>query len=211
MKTLFLAVLVCAGLPAGTARAQSNCLDLGPAKGFNVFLAGDFIGTSCDVEGSLAAGGNVNITSYSVGALLPSPATALIAGQDFVLNSSWVSGDIWYGRNASYPYYPTSGSVYQGHPIGFQQAFTTLRSTSQTLARLTASGVTTPQWGGLYFTAADPVLNVFQVDASVIANSWGIVLRVPSTSLVVVNVSGASGQFVNMGFDLGDLPRTSSL
>ena len=39
---------------------------VGPASDYNVFVFGNFTSSNADTEGSLAAGGNVNVINYSV-------------------------------------------------------------------------------------------------------------------------------------------------
>jgi len=191
----------------GVAQGQSNCADLGPAKGWNVFVAGDFGAPSSDVEGSLAAGGNVTVANYSIGFRLTPPATVLVVDHDLVFTSGWIYGDVYYGGAATYPYYPTSGAMSHSRPIDFVQAFATLHATSSTLSTLPTTGTTTAQWGGLYLTGSDPQLNVFRISGAQVASSWGLSLQVPSSALVLVEVSGSADQLINMNFDLGGLPR----
>ncbi|MEI6702604.1 MAG: collagen-binding domain-containing protein, partial [Deltaproteobacteria bacterium] len=51
---------------------SAYAFSLGSAGDYNAFVFGDFIATSSDVEGRLAAEGNIKIKNYSIGATLPS-------------------------------------------------------------------------------------------------------------------------------------------
>ena len=63
MKKLALIVL----LINVVCSTQSYAIDLGPVSPYNAFVFEEFSAPSSDVEGRLAAGGNVSINNYSVG------------------------------------------------------------------------------------------------------------------------------------------------
>jgi hypothetical protein len=64
-KIGILALTICL---AGTF---AQAISLGTAGDYNVFVFGDYSGSNSDVQGCLAAGGNVSLESYGVGDKLP--------------------------------------------------------------------------------------------------------------------------------------------
>lgn len=87
-------------LGAGVAGASSSST-LGIAAVYNVFILGD-ITTVSDTEGRFAAGGNVNLTNYSVGDRLNAAEVSLtdtlVVGGNLTFNGGTVYGNIVYGE-----------------------------------------------------------------------------------------------------------------
>jgi hypothetical protein len=61
--------VVVAALALQSVMASAGVLDLGVAGKFNVFVFGDFTSSNSDVEGAVAVGGNLNVSSYSINEL----------------------------------------------------------------------------------------------------------------------------------------------
>jgi choice-of-anchor A domain-containing protein len=163
---------------------------------YNVFLLGDYnLGT--DVEGKVAAAGNITMDTFAVGWKVPAAdlANTLVAGGNLTLSNGGVWGDAWHGGNysADGTVVQMRGAVAQGSPIDFTARGAQLLSLSTQLASLTANGTTTREtWGGLMLRGADAQRNVFDVNASDLtgATLWSI--QAPAGSFVVVNIRGSS-------------------
>ncbi|WP_225413593.1 choice-of-anchor A family protein [Stigmatella hybrida] len=162
---------------------------------YNVFLTGDYtLGT--DVEGRVAAGGNVSMTNFSVGWRLPSSDTApvLVAGGNLTLSHGGVWGDAAYGgtygaNNVTY----VRGAPAQGTPVDFAARGAELRALSTRLAGLAANGVARREsWGGLMLSGTSPEVNVFHVNASDFTGAVLLSIDAPAGSLAVLNIHGAS-------------------
>lgn len=190
-----------------TASAQmdldcSGCISV-RLSDYNLFLLEDYT-QGQDVQGKVAAGGDITLTDFSVGWLLPESATApvLVAGGNLSLGSGGVWGDAWYGGNytANESVTFVRGSAAQGTPIDFAMRGAELRSLSSQLAALTANGTTTVEsWGGIMLSGTDPTVNVFQVNASAFTGATLLSIQAPAGSLAVVNIQGATATFANFG------------
>jgi choice-of-anchor A domain-containing protein len=170
---------------------------------YNLFLLGDYnLGT--DVEGKVAAGGNITMNNFSVGHRLPDSniAHALVAGGNLNLTNGGVWGDAWHGGD----YTPSSsvtfvrGTASQGTPIDFAARGAELRNLSSQLAALEAQGTTTLEpWGGIMLRGTDPRVNVFEVPASAFSGATLLSIDAPAGSLAVINIRGASATFTGFG------------
>lgn len=130
--------------------ALASFINLGAASDYNVFIKNDFSASSSDVEGRVAAGGNVTLSNYSVniknskqlyGDTTELPA--LVVGRDFDFYSGNIAGDAFVGGN----YYEnttgtiTNGKVRKGNsPIDFEAEFSDLKDLSKTLSELDSTG-----------------------------------------------------------------------
>jgi len=170
---------------------------------YTLFLLEDYTGGH-DVEGKVAAGGNITMTDFSVGHALPASniSNTLVAGGNLTLHRGGVWGHARYGGSYStntsvvYP----RGSASQGQPIDFAARFTELRSLSSQLASRPANGSTRREvWGGVMMRGTHPSLNVFDVNASAFSGAvlWSI--EAPASSLVVVNIRGNPPTFNGYG------------
>jgi choice-of-anchor A domain-containing protein len=180
----------------------ATCLNIRLGE-YTLFLLEDYTGGH-DVEGKVAAGGNITLTDFSVGHALPDSniSNALVAGGNLSLNRGGVWGHALYGGSYStntsvvYP----RGSAAQGRPIDFAARFAELRSLSSQLASRPANGSTRREvWGGVMMRGTHPSLNVFDVNASAFSGAvlWSI--EAPAGSLVVVNIRGNPPTFNGYG------------
>ncbi|KFA94011.1 hypothetical protein Q664_05465 [Archangium violaceum Cb vi76] len=170
---------------------------------YNLFLLGDYSGGQ-DVQGRLAAGGNVTMTDFSVGTALANHdiANTLVAGNTLHLSSGGVWGDAWYGNgyNADASVVYPRGGVSQGSPVDFAARGTELRALSSRLAGLPGNGLTTLEsWGGVMLLGTDPGVNVFEVDASAFTGAVLLSISAPAGSLAVINITGDSATFSAFG------------
>ncbi|MFT6389405.1 MAG: choice-of-anchor A domain-containing protein [Paraglaciecola sp.] len=76
-------------------------IDLGAASNYNAFIHSNFTATSSDVEGRIAAGGDVSISNYSIniknGTQLyadTDTSPALVVGGDLNFSSGQIAGSI---------------------------------------------------------------------------------------------------------------------
>jgi choice-of-anchor A domain-containing protein len=173
---------------------------------YNLFLMGSYSGGHA-VAGKIAAAGDISMTDFSVGVGLPADniANTLVAGGDLVLSRGGIWGHAAYGAGYSADSSVTSyrGTVTRGEPVNFAARAVELRGLSLQLGRLAANGTARREpWGGVMLTGTDPVLNVFDVDASAFTGAVLIALHAPAGSFVLVNVDGTSATFANLGISL---------
>ncbi|MBU2491897.1 MAG: choice-of-anchor A family protein [Bacteroidetes bacterium] len=176
-----------------------STLDLGPAKGYNVFVLKDMSAPSSDTEGKLAVGRNANLAFYSVGDKLPNSNGAedvLIVNKNLTFTSGAVySGNIVYGNSTNLPIDAVSinnGTLRKDNPIDFAAASNYLINLSTQLKSYTTNGTTTYQWSELKLDGNDPFLNVFKVEAADLADATNFVINVPNGSVVIVNIKGTT-------------------
>ncbi len=78
---------------------------IGPAADYNVFVFGNFSSSNSDTEGNLAAGGNVNLQSYSVASTISGSSARLVAGGNVTATNGGVgdgqNGTIYTGGSAN--------------------------------------------------------------------------------------------------------------
>ena len=179
----------------------TNCVtaafDLGPAKGFNLFVWKDVHAPSSDVEGKVAVGRDAYFSSYSVADKLSDSTgvDVLIVGRDLYFHDGRVYyGNAVYGHSTNLPKENVSidGSLRHDHVINFSAAKTYLKNLSSTLKGYTTNGNTEYKWDGVFLTGTDPYLNVFKVSGNELTKSTYMDIHVPNGAVVLVNVTGDS-------------------
>jgi choice-of-anchor A domain-containing protein len=187
------------------ASTDSTCAGCFPVhlSDYNLFLLGDYSGGH-DVQGKVAAGGNISMTDFAVGAGLADSdiAQVLVAGGNLSLSRGGVYGEAWYG--GSYSTDPSvtfvRGAAAQGSPIDFTARGAGLRALSSRLAGLAANGTTVREpWGGLMLHGSDAQVNVFEVAAGAFTGAALLSIDAPAGSLAVVNIRGGSATFTGFG------------
>jgi len=182
----------------------SHPASLGAAGDFNVVVFDDYTG-GLDIEGGVAVGGNASFTGFSIGAGLAG-GDALVVGGDLSLTSGTVGGDAFYGGTgtaASDVTFANGGSFQSGTPIDFVALAAELGDLSMDLATLFPTSVTQVAGdGGLTLAGTDADLNVFTVSESEIEGATSLRIDAPSTSTVLVNVAGADLDFGNFQWTL---------
>jgi choice-of-anchor A domain-containing protein len=177
--------------------AEDTCCLQVRLSDYNLFLLGNY-SQGHDVQGKVAAGGDITLTDFAVGAGLPASdlANVLVAGGNLSLSRGGVWGNAWYGGHYSADgtvVFPRSTASSNGTPIDFAARFAALRSLSSGLADLPANGtVTVESWGGLMLRGTDPSENIFQVSANTLSNTVLLSIEAPAGSLAVINISGSS-------------------
>jgi len=212
-RTLSLTVILPDPPPPPPPPAVCVQIDL---NDYNVFLLGNYSGGT-DVQGKVAAGGNIDMQYFSVGAGLAASDVngVLVAGGNLSLQHGGIFGSASYGGTLT-----TNGSVTvhrgalaQGTPINFTAAGVALGQLSANLHAQTVNGATRIEaWGGLFLEGTDAVLNVFQVDASVFATTRYLSISAPAQSVVVVNVVGTAATFAGFSTEFsGGIDQTGVL
>ncbi len=182
---------------------------------YNVFVLEDY-NLGADVLGKVAAGGDINMTNFSVGASLEETDTAnvMVSGGDMNLSNGGIWGDAVHGGafNANTSVSFVRGAASQGTPIDFVAEGNALRALSSRLNGLAANGTTTVEaWGGVFFTGTDPSVNVFTVSASDLASAWTLFFNAPAGSLAVINVSGTTASLRGGHVFSGGIDQTGIL
>lgn len=194
-------------LAAAPAAVAATALD------FNVVVRGNFTATSSDVEGRLAAGGNISVGAYSIGLLDPAPAGsyAAVAGGSFTGNygtaygnvlATSFSGPFSFDRDGGSDTATDGGPVtYAGggvSPININAELNKLATASgklRTNAAGFAQGTATYQWNQYFLTGTDASVNLFQLDGALLGGAnpfYGMVVNVPTNSTVILNISGGA-------------------
>ena len=175
-----------------------NSINLGVATNYNVFILRDIDQPSSDTQGKMAAGRDVHLANYSIGDALPNSngtEDVLIVGNDLNFESGAVyGGNVVFGHNTNLPSPLVSilnGTLRQDNVIDFSAAQNYLSGLSISLAGFPVNGSTIFEYGGLFLTGSDPVLNVFQVNGSDLSIANNFEINVPNGSVVLVNINGA--------------------
>jgi choice-of-anchor A domain-containing protein len=179
-----------------------TCIHLRLAE-YNLFLLESYNGGH-DVEGKVAAGGDITMTNFAVGAGVSGSniSNTLVAGGNLSLSHGGIWGDTWYGSTYRADQDVTShrGAVARGTPINFAARFAELRNQSSQLDALPATGTTTVDgFGNMLTRGTDPSLNVFDMNTSLFASAETWTIDAPASSLVVINIHGASATFTGFG------------
>jgi len=181
-------------------------------RDFNAFVETS-VGGLRDVQGSLAAGGSLSLTSMNINPRRQS--IGIVAGGDLTLRWGTVRGIAYYGQRVTVDGVTLDANALQaGMPIAFAPAFDRLRMLSAALGRLATSAVpgatymgskSRPNWGRLLLSSVNPVLSVFDLSAVDFVDTYEIEFVVPATSTVVINVSGTPVRIQNAGIGIGGL------
>jgi choice-of-anchor A domain-containing protein len=202
-KGVFLFVLL---LVAATGSAFATNVELGVAGGYSAFIFNNFTGSNSDVTGSLAVGGNVSLTSYSVGKDNPS-GTNLVAGGNLTLTYGTINGNVVLGGTSSITGANITGKIAQKDgtlPIDFSYMADYLTNESGLLAKTATTGTASMVYGGIALKGdGSSSVQVFNIDANdlYIANGWKEITAVPLGSTLVINVSGKSVTPANVGMN----------
>ncbi|MEH1928001.1 choice-of-anchor A family protein [Nostoc sp.] len=186
--------------------ARANAVELGAASDYNVFVLGDISQQYTDIEGKLAAGGNVNFMGGLGSKLSNNSGNVVVAGKNLTLSNGQVNhGNAVYGGSAnvsSNEGFP-QGTLSKSNPIDFNEAGKELRGLSQYLATLTPTGKTTVQsWGAINLTGSGTALNVFNLAGSSVSKASSFQISGDANSTIVVNISGKDVSLQNFGFNI---------
>jgi choice-of-anchor A domain-containing protein len=184
---------------------------LGAAAAYNGFFFAGYTAQSSDVQGRLAAGGNVSLNNYSIGDQLPGnfSGPSLIVGGDLTFPSGRVyRGDILVGGSAAGVGAPVVNGLGPDQrliqnapiPVDFAAERTRLIAESQRLASFPANTTFEYQWGGLYLHGDNSSnLQVFNLDGQQVLDAHTFqVDRIPAGATVLFNIKGTSTGLTNM-------------
>lgn len=192
---------------------------------FNIVSLAGNIGYLRDIQGPVAASGDVEIGAFNLN-YGKRDEIALLAGGKVKLYSGTVHGTVQYGTTyqggstVTYvdgvrPTTPTSPSL-----VDFGEAKDKLIGMSDALRdNYDVNGSASKMWGTVTLTGNDPELNVFELSASQVANTNTYTFKVPAGSAAIITVKGANPVFKNLGFQdapaanrvLWNFPEATSL
>lgn len=169
---------------------------------FNVFAFGNISGIQ-DAQGPIAAGGSVNLSSFSVNGM-GQQAVGLVSDGSLTLSNGKVGGAIFYGsaKNVDGTVTYDKDNISQQKPINFVTARATLQGMSQALRGYPANGTKNTHNRNLALTSSSPDLNVFSISSDDLSQAYSVTLTVPSGSTVLINVGGKNVQIANAGFNV---------
>lgn len=178
--------------------ASNYLLDLGAAKGFNVFVLQDMNQPTADVQGKVAVGRDGFFSNFSAGDLLPASGgtvDVMVIGRHLTFASGNVTGgNVVYGATGTISQQVgiVDGTSRQGSPIDFAAAGAYLSALSTQLGGYTTNGSTNMSGVTLTLNGSDPFLNVFSVSAAQMTLTQEVYINVPNGSVALVNVAGDS-------------------
>jgi len=186
---------------------------LGTAGDFNVFTFGNITQSNTDIEGRVAAGGNINFQNFGVGVRLTNSNGTrddLVAGGSLTYtNGSVYNGNVVYGTTKSLNGVSVlNGTVRQGQPINFANEQTSLRNRSQAWGGLSANGTTVYEYGAVKLSGTNTTLNIFTVDGAQLNNANGLNINVPASSSVLINITGTNNRMQNFETFLTNVDQT---
>ncbi len=207
--------------------SQSQALDFGIAKDYNVFVFGDFIATDSSIdagtEGRLAAGGQVDLSGYSIGEKLEDASAdyALLAGGDINFSSgrlfhgSMLAAGSIGGVSQTVSSRMATATTLNGNavlPIDFAQAQTNLEALSLTLSQQAVNGTYSYKSKGknsgftLKGDCSSP-LQVFHLNGAQVQNARAFNLScIPAEATVVFNIDGLAAQLSDISlWSLSDI------
>jgi len=155
----------------------------------------------CDTEGRMWVGGDANLSGYGVGAQLSecdADGYVLVVGGDLAVTGgikgrAWVGGELISGATQC-------GGVWgpDDPPVDFEFVETTLQAYSLLIAGYPVNCTTSvAENGNTVFTGTDPDIVVCTISGADMLASNGFVIETPTTSTVIINVTGPSAGFVN--------------
>lgn len=185
--------------------SQAHAATLGSAADYNVFTLGNVTQQWTDIEGKVAAGGNISF-SGGIGHKLPANSgNVAVAGGNFTYNGGELQhGNAVYGGQANLFNGANikDGNLVKGNPIDFNAAGQYLKTLSSSLGNLAANGTVTNQYGQLQLTGNDSKLNIFTLSGATLAVINNFQIFAPPGSTVVVNVTGTIASMQNFGFNI---------
>jgi len=216
-------VVALTGLFGMPAMAQSGpepdaplpiAIELGKARNFNGFFLEEFEAASSDVQGRLAAGGDVAIDNYSIGNRLQDSASnaSLLVGGDLTFPSGRVfQGDIVVAGSAAGVGDAVVNGLDEnqalidnaGLPFDFGRQFEIIRRTSRVLAAQPANGTFEYRFGGLHLAGdcASPV-QIFQLDGQQVLDAHTFEVEcIPDGATVIFNIGGTAAGLSNMSLE----------
>lgn len=238
-----LPALIAAALLGATSAHAATTIDLGAADGYSAFIFGNVGAASGrnissgfrDVEGRLAAGGNVNLTGFSVGEKNAAGSTgaSIVAGGNINIGTGAIDngskdGTAVYGvsnsaATASTQQWFADGTFSKGNSatLDFAAAQKQLTSLSTSVSQLAANGSVVAQNSGFTLVGdKNADVDIFNINASSLANLTLDLGSLKSTAHIIINdgastidMSGDYASFAGFSdrtlFNFADATKTS--
>lgn len=170
------------------------------AADYNVFVFGDFTSSNTDIEGNLAAGGNVSLQSYAVASNISGSSARLVADGNVTASNGGVgngqNGSI-YAASTTLSSFTATGGIFSQSQVDFAAAQSQLQSLSTSWAALAANGSTAISYGTLSLNGTNTDLNVFTVSGNDLTNTNSVNINAIAGSTVLINVTGSGQTFQN--------------
>jgi choice-of-anchor A domain-containing protein len=203
----WLGIVVALAIGAPAAASSATCAGLGVAADYDAFALGGYRVQNTQVQGRVAAGGDVAVSSYGVGTALgrdPARVDLIAGGALTASNAQAANGSVTYATTLSGTIATPNGTLTSAPPpFSFATAFAALELLSAQLADLPANGtIAGPTYGALQLTGTSATRNVFAISAARLQTAQQIQIRVPFGSTTVVDVSGTT-------YTTAALPTTS--
>lgn len=179
---------------------------VGAAADYNVFVFNNFTSSNSDTEGNLAAGGNVNVSNYSVASSIagnsgqsPNPARLVANGSVTATNGGVGNGQngAIYANGTNLSSFTATGGSFVQNLVNFSNAQSQYSALSTSLSSLTANGSSSSAFGTLNLSGTNAGLNVFSLNGNDLTSSNTININAPSNATVLINVSGSGQVFQN--------------
>ncbi len=180
--------------------ANKSIFNLGPAKGFNVFVIHNADSLTSDTEGKMFVGNYAHLGSaYSVGYELRNDSLdqdVLIVGHtlEYGPKGAIYGGNVVFGKDTIFHDFNPDLDIVNGKLIKDWKKAQTLKKKSYLLKQLSArlykytpNGKTTLEFSTLRLNGKNPFLNVFSVEESQIENATDFIVNVPNGSVVLIN------------------------
>jgi choice-of-anchor A domain-containing protein len=194
------------GTGGSTADPPDECV-ITDIMEVNVIVFGDASPSGADSEGSMYIEGNATFSGYGIASKNEQDCDnwSLVVGGDLNGSGNASTGKVWVGGeyNASVNFTACGISQAQPGPVDFDALEQKMVGISLALAEYPTNGTVDEGVGGkLTFQGTDKTLNVFSVTAEQIELCTEIVIDVPESSTVIINVSGDEVIFSGKGFRL---------
>jgi choice-of-anchor A domain-containing protein len=184
------------------------------AANYNVLVLGDFSGQSSDIEGALAAGGNITLSAYEVGAKLTSArngSATLVAGKSINFSNGQLDHGSAVAPSIHGDFYAGNGTKPAGNALDFAALQSQYSGYANTAASLAANGTTSNLSGTMALAGTLSGLNIFTVAGSDLSSAGVFSLSIPTGASALINVTGTSASFQNMDFQVGGTSASNIL
>jgi choice-of-anchor A domain-containing protein len=199
-----IAVLMLAGL-AIASKAQAGPFSI--VDGYNLVVLGSATVANVSVAGRVAVGGSATFSNFSIGNALtadPSRLDFVVGGHVTMSNGSVARGsaEAASATASGIGYTPGGGLILGPSPLDFASIGTALATESDLLASLAANGTATQAYSTLKLQGSDADLNVFSISAADVLGVSNLQIVAPTSSTVLINVTGTSFSLANLGISL---------
>jgi len=189
------------GVPA---LGQATTNSLGLDSGLNLMSFGDLVSSNSDIQGRVAVGGMVDISSYSINTSGLS-GIGLTVGGDLNFANGQIHGNTLVGGSLSTNQTGTFfGTVQVAQPsaalgINFATEKQRLHNLSVSFDALANTGTPTDNYGTMVFNANNASLAVFDLNAADAGKNLQL-SGVGANTTVIINVQGTNINFGNHGY-----------